>query len=112
MREGRRRLIAAVLFSFCTAVSASGEPKAAADRVEVTVSGTLRMGVMAIGAETTGVTIAADGMTFELELTPRQVEAARKLDGRKATVKGTLELREGVEIRRRAIIKVSRVASG
>jgi hypothetical protein len=59
-------------------------------RVDVTVRGTLRTGVMAIGAETTGATIAADSVTWELDLAPRQLEAARKLEGRKATIKGAL----------------------
>jgi hypothetical protein len=66
---------------------------------------------MAIGAETTGATIAADGVTWELDLAPRQLEAARKLEGRKATIKGALEFREGVETGRRAIVKVRSVGA-
>jgi hypothetical protein len=97
---------------FFTAGPAWAQPRDAGDRIEVVVRGTVKMGVMAIGAEATGVTITSNGVTWELELSPRQLDAARKLDGRKALVKGALEFREGVETGRRAIVKVRSIASG
>ena len=73
--------------------------------VDVTVRGTLRHGVMAIGAETTGVTITAGAVTWELELA-RQRERASALDGRKAIVSGRLRRAAGVEIRNRYVVEV------
>jgi hypothetical protein len=78
------------------------------DYVKVEVCGTLRAGMMAIGGETTGVVIAARGVTWELDL--RQVGGAARaesLDGRKVVVKGTLEVKRGVERRERAIVTVT-----
>lgn len=78
-----------------------------AEYVKVEVKGTLNAGVMAIGAETTGYTIAARGVTWELEF---EDDALRKradaLDGKTVVVSGTLESRRGVEIRTRTIVTV------
>ena len=78
------------------------------DSVSVVVVGTLRGGIVAIGGETTGTTITANSITWELDLTsdPALQQAAQALDGKKATVRGRLERREGVEIPSRWIVAV------
>jgi hypothetical protein len=92
--------------------SASAGPSAASsasDYIKVEVCGTLRAGIMAIGGETTGVVINARGATWELDLgkAPGAMAKAMSLDGRKVVVKGTLEVRPGVERRERAIVTVT-----
>ena len=73
------------------------------------VRGTVRTGIMAIGGETTGVTIAARGATWELDLSkdPALRAKAESLSGRKAVVRGSLEVRPGVERRQRWIVTVT-----
>jgi len=86
--------------------SASSSP---GDYIKVEVCGTLRAGIMAIGGETTGVVINATGVTWELDLRPVPSATARaeSLDGRRVVVKGTLEVKRGVERRERAIVTVT-----
>ena len=74
--------------------------------VEVTVHGTVRTGVVAIGAETTGATITAGGVTWDLELRGVQRAVAGKLNGRVAVVSGQLRRAAGVELRDRFIVDV------
>jgi hypothetical protein len=78
--------------------------------VAIAIRGTLRAGVMAIGAETTGVTITAGGKSWELELAPRDQARIARLDGKTATVYGTLRYQTGVEIARRAIVRVKTIS--
>ena len=85
---------------------ASGEQAERDEYVDVTVAGTLRAGIMAIGAETTGVTITANGVTWELELERKHNELASDLNGSKAVVLGRLRHAGGVEIKSRFIVKV------
>jgi hypothetical protein len=80
-----------------------------AEAIDVKMRGVLKTGVMAIGAETTGVTITAGGATWELELDERQSETAASLAGKPVTVEGSLRYRRGVEVKRRAIVKVRRI---
>jgi hypothetical protein len=86
--------------------SASSSPS---DYIKVEVCGTLRAGMMAIGGETTGVVINAKGVTWELDLrqAPGAMARAQSLDGRKVVVKGTLEVKPGVERRERAVVTVT-----
>jgi hypothetical protein len=79
--------------------------------IDVTLRGTLKSGVMAIGAETTGTTITSGAVTWELALKGAQRETARKLDGRKVSVSGRLERRAGVEIESRFIVRVRSLES-
>jgi hypothetical protein len=79
--------------------------------VDVTVHGTLKSGVIAIGAETTGVTITAGAVTWELELVGKQHELAGKLNGSKAIVSGQLRNEAGVEVKSRFIVKVRSIKS-
>lgn len=83
------------------------------DSIEVVVRGTLHTGIMAIGGETTGTTVSARGVTWELDLGSRPELAARadSLNGRRVVVAGTLEARAGVERRQRFIVTVKTLAA-
>ena len=82
---------------------------AAEDSIAVTVLGTLRTGLVAIGGETTGTTITAKGITWELDFGKNKAlrSAAQKLHASKVRVKGTRARRKGVEIKERWIVTVS-----
>jgi hypothetical protein len=94
---------AAVVLSLAThALAAEG------DYIKVEVRGTITAGVVAIGGETTGITITAGKTTLELEIKDPKLNAlAEKLDGKKAVATGTLEIRPGVEIPQRRIVVVT-----
>lgn len=79
------------------------------DSIEVTVFGTLKSGLVAIGGETTGTTITAKGITWELDLSESApfAKLAEKLNGKRAMVKGSLERRKGVEVAERWIVHVT-----
>jgi len=81
------------------------------EAIEVVVRGTVRTGIMAIGGETTGVTVAARGATWELDLSkdPALRAKAEALSGGKAVVRGSLEVRPGVERRQRWIVTVTSI---
>ena len=81
------------------------------ESIEVVVRGTVRTGIMAIGGETTGVTIAARGALWELDLSkdPGLRAKAEALSGKRAVVRGSLEVRPGVERRQRAIVTVTSI---
>src|SRR5437879_3570684 len=69
------------------------------ESITVKVAGKLRAGIVAVGGETTGFTVTASGITWELDF-GKNAElrtAAEKLDGKKVVVEGTLERRAGVE---------------
>lgn len=76
----------------------SGTATGRGEYVDVTVRGVLKAGVIAIGAETTGVTVTAGPVTWELELRGSQYEIADKLNGGQATVSGQLRHDAGTEI--------------
>jgi len=81
--------------------------------IRVEVRGKLTTGMMAIGGETTGTAITANGITWELDL-GRNADLrtrARQLNGKTAIVKGSLQRRAGVEIRQRWIVTVSSLTS-
>jgi hypothetical protein len=86
------------------AVSDTGD----GDSIAVTVRGTLHAGRVAIGGETTGYTITARGVTWELDFgaDERLRQRAETLDGKKVRITGSLEARAGVEIKTRSIVKV------
>jgi hypothetical protein len=79
------------------------------ESITVTVVGTLRTGIVAFGGETTGTTITARGIKWELEfgLNAELRAAVEKLDRKLVTVNGTLERRAGVEIKERWIVTVA-----
>jgi hypothetical protein len=85
------------------------DPARAEESITVAVVGTLRTGVVAIGGETTGTTVTANGIMWELDF-GKNVSlraAAEKLDGKLVTVTGMLERRAGVEIKERWIVVVT-----
>jgi selenophosphate synthetase-related protein len=90
------------------------EKESAKESITVEIRGTLNTGVFAIGGETTGTTITASGLTFELELgdKPELVKQAESLDGQSVIVTGTLEGRKGVEIPLRWIVTVKSLKLG
>jgi hypothetical protein len=79
------------------------------ESISVTVVGTLRSGIVAIGGETTGTTITSKGIKWELDLGQNAElrTVAEKLSGKQVTVTGTLERRAGVEIKERWIVTVT-----
>ena len=99
-----------LLSGVCLLVFASFVSNSAAEEsIQVTVTGTLRTGIVAIGAETTGETIKAKDITWELDFGKKDdlKAAAEKLNGQQVTVTGTLERRPGVEVKERWIVTVS-----
>jgi hypothetical protein len=83
------------------------------DSIAVTVRGVLRTGVVAVGGETTGVTITAKKITWELSFDKNAElqRAAEKLDGKQVVVQGSLERRAGVEVKERWIVTVTGLAA-
>lgn len=76
-------------------------------------TGTLKTGVMAIGAETTGYTLttAGDGV-YELEFkNPKVKVRADAMDGKSVTVEGIYKPRPGVEVEERRIIEVKKLSA-
>ena len=72
-----------------------------------TYTGTLKTGVMAIGGETTGITLTtADDGIYELDLGADKElkKKADELNGKKVTVVGEYKPKEGVEKKERRII--------
>ncbi len=90
---------------------AKDKPDFAGGSIEVEMVGVIRTGVMAIGGESTGTTVAALGFTWELDLGGnKDFEAlARQWDGKELVVKGTVTVREGVERGRRVIVVVKKL---
>jgi hypothetical protein len=82
---------------------------AADEHINVEVLGKLDAQVMAIGGETTGVTITARGMTWELDFgDDRELRReAEKLHNQSVAVKGNLVVKQGVEIGQRWIVNVT-----
>jgi hypothetical protein len=107
-------LTVAAAFAAALASIVAAEPRdRAADKesnesIKVEIHGQLKTGVVAIGGETTGVTITASNLTFELDFAdgPNQAAKAEDLNGRSVVVTGMLEGRKGVEIPLRYIVKV------
>jgi hypothetical protein len=80
----------------------------ALESITVTVVGRLKSGLVGIGGETTGTTITARGITWELDLSDSELQhAAAHLDGAPVIVQGSLERRPGVEVRERFIVHVT-----
>src|SRR5262245_17186569 len=94
------------LILMCAAMTS--EAQSTSESIAVVVVGTIRTGGVAIGGETTGVTITAKGITWELDLgkNPDFAEAAKKLNGKQATITGSLERKQGIEIPVRFIVSV------
>lgn len=106
-----RRVVSRVRRILTAQALEAGAESGRREYVDVTVRGTLRTGVIAIGAETTGVTITAGTVTWELELDGSLREVASKLSGSKAIVSGQLRHQGGVEVRNRSIVRVRAIES-
>jgi hypothetical protein len=80
----------------------------AGEYVRVEMRGQLATGLVAIGGETTGAAIKADGITFELDFGGNKelTEKAEAASGQVAKVTGRLERRAGVEVKERWILHV------
>lgn len=85
-------------------VAAQGEP--VPGTIEVEVKGKVTTGIMAIGGETTGVLLGTP-TGFGCELAGKIDE---KLNGKTCLVKGTLVVKQGVEVRARTILTVKSIA--
>lgn len=81
----------------------------AEESILVTVVGKVQTGIAAIGGETTGTTITAREITWELEFGKNEDlrKAAGKWNGKQVTVTGSLERRAGVEVKQRWIVTVT-----
>jgi hypothetical protein len=105
------KALAAIILAFLasTTILAADPNPNPDDSIQVTVTGTLRTGVVAIGGETTGTTVTAQGITWELDLgkSGEFVESAKKFNGKKVVVQGNLDRRPGVEVKERWIVTVT-----
>jgi hypothetical protein len=83
--------------------------------VKATVTGEVKTGVAAPGGQTTGVTITAGGVTWELDAGKNKDAAAalEKLNGKKAVVVGTVEVVKPMAAppRPRTVVTVTEVKS-
>jgi hypothetical protein len=105
---------ALVKISRAHVISVNGKPIGAADDAggrKVKIVGIVHAGRIAVGGETTGVTITTDEGEFELDSRAEPALAKRlaELDGKRATVEGRLMIRAGVEVGRRRIVEVTRI---
>jgi hypothetical protein len=69
--------------------------------------GKLSTGKVAIGGETTGITLKTDHGTYELSMFGELARKAQSLDGKIVHVIGTLDVVAGVEVKERRIVAVS-----
>jgi len=104
-----------ILLFVSISMLAVARPAIGADQsgsITVDVTGVLHAGIVAIGGETTGVTISAKGITWELEFgDDRELrESASRLDGKMVRVQGSLERRKGIEVAERWIVTVGGLA--
>ena len=104
-------VLALVLLAQVSRTRAGEEPPKPeeADSNVIEFTGKLRTGIVAIGGETTGTTISANGKSYELEFRQdsKLRALARTLNGKDVVVRGTLQQKEGVEVRQRRIITVA-----
>ncbi len=93
--------------------SVAAKNPASENPTSVTIVGALRTGVFAVGGETTGTTVTANGVTWELDFGKNAAlrKAAEKLRGKKVAVQGRLERRHGVEVKERRIVTVTALRS-
>jgi membrane-associated protease RseP (regulator of RpoE activity) len=84
-----------------------GPPSPGAGPTPITVVGRIKFGGVAVGAETTGITLtAADGMSYDLDFGAAR-PPDRAADGRAAVVSGVLTVGPGPERPSRRVLKVS-----
>ena len=73
-------------------------------------TGRITAGMLAIGGETTGLTIATAQGRLELQVADQALrKRLQELNGKTVTVRGTLAIRPGVEVGTRRIVTVSEI---
>jgi outer membrane protein OmpA-like peptidoglycan-associated protein len=73
-------------------------------------TGRVQTGMMAVGGETTGIVLTVGNERFELQAADESMRRQLgDLNGKTATIRGTLEVRPGVEVQSRRIITVSEI---
>ena len=103
------RLLLFVCTAALSATIASAAVEGTTGNVFVDVRGTLYAGRMAIGGETTGTIVRAEGIDWELDFggDRRLARAAREFHGSEVRASGGLDVRRGVERGVRHIIRVT-----
>ena len=87
-----------------------GAPDASTARRSDEWTGRVQTGMMAVGGETTGIVLTVGNERFELQAADETMRRQlRDLNGKTATIRGTLEVRPGVEVQSRRIITVSEI---
>lgn len=108
MRTVSLTLCLALVLALSSAHAGGAKDKAAGKGQKVTMTGTLKTGIFAIGGETTGTILRTKKGTYELDLGKNKDlrTMAKRLDGKMVEVTGTLNIRKGVEVKERRIITV------
>lgn len=86
-------------------------PNGPADYMNVEITGDLRTGLVAIGGETTGSDIVANGWRFELDYPTDEMAtyADRLAQSKHAQVLGSFRLEKGVELPDRWVLDVKKI---
>ncbi|MDA1015000.1 MAG: hypothetical protein O3A00_11190 [Planctomycetota bacterium] len=90
--------------------SAEADPPAPVEFINVEISGKIEVGLVAIGGETTGSELSADGWTFELSSSDQQILATAGELAQNQTpayVKGRFRLVKGIERSDRWVLDVA-----
>ena len=94
------------------AVDAADKDDKKKEENKIEVKGRLRTGIVAVGAQTTGIIVETKKGTYELELgKDKELRArAEKLDKKEVQVTGTLTIKKGLEgMKDRKIIAVTKL---
>jgi hypothetical protein len=79
--------------------------------LRVTVTGRIRVGVVQVGAETTGTTITANGVTWELNFSESKKATAKECAGKTCVITGSLHHQAGVEVKDRYVVTVESITN-
>jgi outer membrane protein OmpA-like peptidoglycan-associated protein len=91
-------------------VNKRGAPDASTARGSAEWTGRVQTGMMAVGGETTGIVLTVGNDRFELQAADETMtRQLRDLNGKTATIRGTLDVRPGVEVQSRRIITVREI---
>jgi hypothetical protein len=93
-----------ILLPAGVAVADDKKPEPAGS-IHMEVKGTLKTGIVAIGAETTGTEISTKG-GFRCEVAGKVDE---KLNGKTVIITGSFAIKSGVEVRQRAILTAEKI---
>ncbi len=109
-RLARMSLLVAALMLTVVPVAADNDNH---QYIKVEIRGILETGVIAIGGETTGTVINANGVTWELDFGDNKNfhDLKKRLHRKEALVTGTYKKIKSVEIRERNIVKVTTLKS-